>query len=201
MNDINSNMKNTRRLVVISMLAALSAVLMFIELPLPFIAPPFYKLDFSEVPVLIGSFSLGPVAGIIIEAVKILVKLCIKGTETGFVGEIANFVIGISLVVPASLIYRHNKTKKTAIISLIISTVIMSVVGVFLNAYLLLPAYSVFLPIEQIVQMGKDIFPIITDKLTFCLFCILPFNLIKGIIVSIITILIYKPLSNLIHQN
>lgn len=198
---MNTSIKRTRRLVVIAMLSALSAVLMFVEIPLVFIAPPFYKIDFSEVPVLIGSFSLGPLAGIIIEAIKIIIKLVISGTHTGFVGEIANFIVGCSLVVPASLIYLTKKTKKSAVLSLILSTVIMAAVGVFLNAYVLLPAYSAFMPMEQIVAMGKDIFPIVTDKLTFCLFCIAPFNLIKGFLVSIITILIYKPLSRIIHAN
>lgn len=196
---MNKKMTKTRTLVVTAMLASLSAVLMIIEIPMPFIAPPFYKLDFSEVPVLIGSFSLGPIAGVVIEAIKILIKFIIKGTQTGGVGELANFVIGCALVVPASFIYKYKKTKLSAVIGMAISIIVMAVAGVLLNAYLLLPAYSAFIPIEQIVQMGKDIFPIVTDTLTFCVFCVAPFNLIKGVIVSVITTLIYKPLSRIIH--
>ena len=94
------------------MFGALAAVLMLFEVPLPFIAPSFYGLDISEVPVLVGTFAMGPVAGAVMEGVKILVKLLLKPTSTGFVGEFANIVIGCSMVVPAGMIYRLRKTKK-----------------------------------------------------------------------------------------
>ena len=197
----NKNMTHTRKLVITAMLSAIAAVLMIIEFPLPFIAPPFYKLDFSELPVLIGAFSLGPVAGITIEAIKILVNFIINGSTTGGVGEIANFVIGCSFVLPASLIYKHKKTKANAILSMVIGTVCMAVLGVFINAYVMIPIYSNFMPIEQIIQMGKDIVPLITNTFTFCVFCVAPFNLIKGAIVSVITAFIYKPLSRIINKN
>lgn len=195
----NKNMTHTRKLVITAMLSAIAAVLMIIEFPLPFIAPPFYKLDFSELPVLIGAFSLGPVAGITIEAIKILVNFIINGSTTGGVGEIANFVIGCSFVLPASLIYKHKKTKANAILSMVIGTVCMAVLGVFINAYVMIPIYSNFMPIEQIIQMGKDIVPYIKDTLTFCIFCVAPFNVIKGVLISTITAFIYKPLSKVIH--
>ncbi len=194
-----NSMTNTRKLVVTAMLSAIAAVLMIIEFPLPFIAPPFYKLDFSELPVLIGAFSLGPVAGVTIEAIKVLVNFLLNGSTTGGVGEIANFVIGCSFVLPASLIYRYKKTKANAILSMIIGTVCMAVLGVFINAYVMIPVYSNFMPIEQIIQMGKDIVPYIKDTLTFCIFCVAPFNLIKGVLISTITAFIYKPLSRVIH--
>ena len=194
-----NSMTNTRKLVVTAMLSAIAAVLMIIEFPLPFIAPPFYKLDFSELPVLIGAFSLGPVAGVTIEAIKVLVNFLLNGSTTGGVGEIANFVIGCSFVLPASLIYRHKKTKANAILSMVIGTVCMAVLGVFINGYVMIPIYSNFMPIEQIIQMGKDIVPFIKDTLTFCIFCVAPFNLIKGVLISTITAFIYKPLSRVIH--
>ncbi len=192
-------MTNTRRLVVTAMLSSIATVLMLVEIPLPFIAPPFYELDFSEVPVLIGAFSMGPMAGVVIEAVKILINLIINGTSTGGVGEIANFIIGCSLVVPAALIYKRKKTKGNAILSMAIGTVTMAVLGVFINAYIMIPIYSAFMPLEQIIQMGKDIVPFINDTLTFCLFCVAPFNIIKGVLVSVVTTFIYKPLSRVIH--
>lgn len=195
----NAKMTKTRKLVVTAMLSSLATILMLVEIPLPFIAPPFYELDFSEVPVLIGAFSMGPVAGVVIEAIKILLNFVLNGTITGGVGEIANFVIGCSFVVPASLIYKHKKTKKNAIISMIVGTLCMAVLGVFINAYVMIPIYSNFIPLEQIIQMGQDIVPIITDTLTFCIFCVAPFNIIKGVLVSTITGLIYKPLSRVIH--
>ena len=195
----NNNMTNTRKMVVTAMLSAIAAVLMILEFPLPFIAPPFYKLDLSELPVLIGAFSLGPMAGVVIEAIKILVNFLLNGSTTGCVGEMANFVIGCSFLLPASIIYKHKKTKGNAILSMIIGTISMAVLGVFINAYVMIPVYSNFMPIEQIIQMGKDIVPFIKDTLPFCIFCVAPFNLIKGVLISTITAFIYKPLSRVIH--
>lgn len=195
----NSRISNTRKIVVIAMLSALAAVLMLFEIPLPFIAPPFYKIDFSEVPVLIGAFSLGPIAGVVIEAIKILLNLILNGTITGGVGEIANFVIGCAYILPASLIYKRKKTKGNAILAMVIATITMTVLSVFINAYVMIPIYSQFLPLEQIIKMGKSIVPLITNMFTFCVFCVAPFNLIKGICISVITTLIYKPLSRIIH--
>lgn len=189
-----------RMLTTTAMLGAMAGLLMLIEFPLGFIAPSFYKIDLSEVPVMIGTFAFGPVQGIVIELIKLLVKLIIKGTSTGFVGELANFIIGAAMVVPAGIIYKRRKTKKHAVIGMVISTVVMAVVGVFLNAYVMIPMYSAFMPVEQIVEAGKAIIPWVHDTFTFCLFCVLPFNLIKGIIVSVVVTIIYKPLSRLIHK-
>ena len=195
----NSRMTNTRKLVVTAMLASLATVLMLFEIPLPFIAPPFYEMDFSEVPVLIGAFSMGPGAGVIIEAIKILINLIMNGTDTGGVGEIANFVIGCAYILPASIIYKRKKTKGNAILSMVVATITMAVLSVFINAYVMIPIYSAFMPLDQIIQMGKDIVPLITNTLTFCVFCVAPFNIIKGVLVSVITTFIYKPLSRIIH--
>ena len=104
------------------------------------------------------------------------------------------------MVVPAGIIYKRHKTKKHAVIGMAISTVAMAVVGVFLNTYVMIPMYAKFMPIEQIVEAGKAIIPWVKDTFTFCLFCVLPFNLIKGVIVSVIVAIIYKPLSRLIHK-
>ena len=195
----NSRMTNTRKLVVTAMLASLATVLMLFEIPLPFIAPPFYEMDFSEVPVLIGAFSMGPGAGVIIEAIKILINLIMNGTDTGGVGEIANFVIGCAYILPAAIIYKRKKTKGNAILSMVVATITMAVLSVFINAYVMIPIYSAFMPLDQIIQMGKDIVPLIINTLTFCVFCVAPFNIIKGVLVSVITTFIYKPLSRIIH--
>ncbi len=195
-----SNSYRLRMLTTTAMLGAMAGLLMLIEFPLGFIAPSFYKIDLSEVPVMIGTFAFGPIQGIVIELIKLLIKLIIKGTSTGFVGELANFIIGAAMVIPAGVIYRRKKTKKSAIIGMAVSTVTMSVVGVFLNAYVMIPLYSAFMPIEQIVEAGKAIIPWVSNTFTFCLFCVLPFNLIKGVIVSVIVAIIYKPLSRLIHK-
>ena len=191
-----------RMLTTTAMLAAMAGVLMFIEFPLGFIAPPFYKLDFSEVPVLIGTFAFGPIQGIVIEIVKILIHLVIKGTQTAFVGELGNLLIGCALIVPAGIIYRMKKTKKAALLGMTVSTLFMSIVGVFLNAFLLIPTFAAafHVTVETIVGMGNAIFPAVNSVFTLCLLCVLPFNLLKGIIVSVIVAIIYKPLSRLIHK-
>ena len=196
----NSKMTKTRKLVVTAMLSSLATILMLVEIPLPFIAPPFYKMDFSEVPVLIGAFSMGPVTGVVIEAIKILLNFIINGTVTGGIGEIANFVIGCAYILPASIIYKRKKTKGNAILAMSIATLTMAILSVFINAYVMIPIYSAIMPLEQIIQMGKDIVPFIKNTLTFCIFCVAPFNLIKGVLVSVITTLIYKPLSRVIHK-
>ncbi|HHZ06723.1 MAG TPA: ECF transporter S component [Clostridiales bacterium] len=199
---LSKNSTNVRKMAIIAMFAALSAVLMFFEFPIGFLAPSFYELDFSEVPVLIGTFILGPVAGITIELVKILVKLVIKGTSTGGVGELANFLIGCSLIIPASLIYKRKKTRKRALVGIGIGTITMALFGAVLNAVVLLPVYSVAYgaPIDAFVQMGSVINPMINDIFTFCLFAVAPFNIFKGIVVGFITFLLYKPLSSIIHS-
>ncbi len=196
------NSYRLRMLTTTAMLGAMAGVLMFIEFPLGFIAPPFYKLDFSEVPVLIGTFAFGPIQGVVIELIKILIHLVIKGTQTAFIGELGNLLIGCAMIIPAGLIYKRKKTKKSAIIGMSVSTLFMSAAGVFLNAYLLIPVYASAFPVtvEDIVGMGHAIFPIVDNVLTLCVFCVLPFNLIKGILVSLVVAFIYKPLSRLIHK-
>ena len=193
----------TRKLVEIGMLGAIATVLMLFEFPIPFIAPPFYELDFSEVPVLVGAFALGPMAGATIELVKILINLLINGTATAFVGEIGNYLLGCSFIIPAALIYKKHKTKKNALIAMVIGTIVMTVFGCFLNAYVLLPTYATAfgMPIDAIVGMGSAINANINDVMTFVIIAVAPFNIIKGIIVSVITLLIYKHISPILKGN
>ena len=182
----------TKNVVLMGMFSALAAVLMLFEIPLPFIAPSFYGLDLAEVPIMVGTFALGPVAGVIMEIVKVLIKLLLKPTSTGFVGEFANIAIGCSLVVPAGLVYRFKKTKKGAMIGMVVGAVFMSVAGIVINALVMLPFYSNFMPLETIIAAGAAINPAVSNVWTFAIICVGPFNLIKGIIVSIIVFLIYK---------
>lgn len=187
----------TRTIVCVGMLAAISTILMLFEFPLPFIAPGFYELDFSEVPIMIGAFALGPVAGVLTELVKILLNLVINGTNTAFVGEFANFVMGCAFVVPASVIYKRKKNRQHAMIGLAAGTVIMSAAAVFINALVLLPAYAKAfgMPVDAFVQMGTAINPAINGIWTFVFLAVAPFNLIKGVLVSVITVLLYKHIS------
>ena len=190
----------TKNLVLMGMFGALAAVLMLFEFPLVFIAPSFYGLDLSEVPVLVGAFSMGPAAGVIIEFVKILIKLVMKPTTTGFVGEMANFVIGCSLVVPAAMIYHTKKSKKSAMYGMIVGTIVLAIAGVVINAVVMLPFYSKVMPLESIIALGAAINPAVSNIWTFAIICVGPFNLVKGVVVSVVTSLVYKRISNLIHS-
>ena len=188
------------KIVVMGMLGALAAVLMLFEVPLPFIAPSFYGLDLSEVPILVGTFALGPAAGVLMEVVKILIKLVLKPTSTGFVGEFANLVFGCAMVLPAGLIYRFHKTKKGAMTAMAAGTVIMSLVAIVGNALVMIPFYSKFMPLENILAAGAAINPAVGNVWTFAAFCVGPFNLVKGVVVSFITALVYKRISVMIRS-
>ena len=195
---MNKRMK-TRNMVSIAMLAAVAVILMLFEFPLPFL-PPFYKIDASELPVIIGAFAMGPWAGVLIELLKVLLNLLLDGTTTAFVGEFANFLIGCSYVVPASLVYYYRKSKKNAVLGLLLGTVTCAVVGCLLNAYLLLPAYSkaFHMEIDALIAMGTAANKAINSMFTFVLFATAPLNILKCGLVSIITMLIYKPISRIL---
>jgi len=190
---------STRNLAKMAILAALGAALMFFEVPLPF-APYFYEIDFSEVPILIGSFIMGPVAGVVMEFVKIMLKLALKGTWTFGVGDFANFLIGISFIVPTSIIYRKLRSTKGMIVACVCGTVSLVVIGAILNYFVLLPFYSQFMPIEQIIQLGASVNAFVYDLKSLVLFATVPFNALKGILVSIITILIFKRVSKVLMK-
>lgn len=188
-----------RNLAQIGMLSAVAVVLMLFEIPLPF-APSFYEIDFSEVPVLIGCFAMGPMAGITIEFVKILLNLFLNGTITAGVGELGNFLIGCSLCIPASVIYRKVHSRRGALLGMSVGTLCMTGIGCIVNAYLLLPTYvkAMGLPMESIVGMGTAVNPKIQNLQTLVLYAVAPFNLLKGILVSIIVLLIYKKIRPLL---
>jgi riboflavin transporter FmnP len=183
----------------VGVLSAIATVLMLFEIPLWF-APGFYKLDFSEVAVLIGGFALGPMAGVLIEMIKILLNFAIDGSITGGVGEIANFLIGCSFVVPAAIFYKRKKKLSGAIIGLTIGTILMTIVGALLNLYILLPVYATVMPVEAIINAGNAVNPNIINFETLVLWATTPFNLVKGVVSSAITLLLYKKLSPILHK-
>lgn len=192
---------NTRRITMIALFSAIAAILMLFEFPLPF-APFFYEVDLSELPILIGSFAFGPVAGVMMEFIKVLLKLILKGTSTAFVGDLANFAVGCSLILPASIFYLFKKTKKGAVIACILGTLCMAVFGTAFNAVYLLPAFSELfgMPLDSILAMGAEINPLVNGSsiVSFVCFCVAPLNLLKGGVVSLITLLVYKHLSPII---
>ena len=187
----------TRRLTIVSLCGALAAVLMLWEISLPFLAPGFYKLDFSELPILLCGFFVGPAGAVACEGVKVLLNLLFDGTTTAFVGEFANFTVGCCLVLPAAVFYRLWHTRKGAIISCLIGTICISALGSAFNAFYLLPKFAQLygMPLEVIVGMGTAINPAITNVGTFVLFAVAPLNLIKGLSVSLLTVLLYKKIA------
>lgn len=192
---------NVRAIAFIAMLGALSAVLMSINVPLPF-APTFLKFDIAELPALFAGYFLGPVCGCAVIAVKILLKLLLQGTETAFVGEFSNLVGSVCFVLPAALIYKYNRTKKGAVISLTVSTLFVSIVFIFMNAYVTFPMYSKLygMPMEAIIEMGSSVNPLVHDTVTLMLFGVFPFNLVKHGVTSLVTYLVYKRCGNALRS-
>lgn len=185
---------SARRVSILAICAAIAAVLHILDFPLLFLAPEFYKLDFSELPVMLCGFYLGPSAVVICEALKILLKLLLKGTSTAFVGDFANFVIGCSLVLPAVIVYHTKKSKASAVLGLALGTVILTVFGSAFNAVYLLPKFSQLygIPLESIIEMGSAINGGIHSLSTFVLLAVAPLNLLKGVAISVLTLLLYK---------
>jgi len=195
-------MKDQRlnKLIKISLLGACAFLLMFWEVPLP-IFPDFLKLDISDLPALIGAFALGPVAGVIVELLKNLLHFVFKNNTMG-VGELANFLVGAILVFTSGVLYNRNKTKKNALISLVIGSIVMTIGASILNYFVFLPLYESVLgwPISAVVGMGTKVNSNIKDLNTFIIWAIMPFNLLKAAIVSTVTLLIYKRVSPILHN-
>lgn len=183
-----------KRLCIIGVCSAIATVLHILDFPLPFLAPGFYKLDFSELPVMLCGFYLGPSAAVASEAVKILLKLLLKGTSTAFVGDFANFAVGCSLVLPAAIVYHTRKSRVSAIWALATGTAVLTVFGSLFNAVYLLPKFSQLygMPLDAIIAMGSDINGNIQSIYGFVLLAVVPLNLIKGLAVSVLTMLLYK---------
>ena len=184
----------TRRITIIAICAAIASVLHILDFPLLFLAPEFYKLDFSELPVMLCGFYLGPSAAVACEALKILLKLLLKGTSTAFVGDFANFAVGCSLVLPAVILYHTKKSKTSALWGCFVGTLVLTVFGTLFNAVYLLPKFSQLygIPLDAIIGMGTAINHGIEGIGTFVMLAVAPLNLIKGTMISILTLMLYK---------
>ena len=201
-NGNDSKILTTRKVAMIGMFSAVAGIFMILELPMPF-APSFYKIDPSELPVLICGFAFGPVAGVLTEFVKIIIKLFLKPTSTAFVGELANFCVGCSMILPATIIYHAKKRKTTAIVGCVAGTVVMTIFGTLFNAVYLLPTFAVMygMPLDALIGMGTALNANVTDVFSFVAFCVAPLNLIKGAAVSVLTFVLYKPLSPILKTS
>lgn len=192
---------NTKTMVKISVLSVIALILMLLDFPLWF-TPTFLKFDISDVPALIGSFALGPMAGVLVQLVKNLLNLLVEGSGTGGVGEFANFIVGSIFVYTAGLFYYREKTFKNAIIGMAVGVLVMTVSISLINYYFMIPFYAKLfgLPIDKIVAMGSAVNKYVVDFKTLILYAVVPFNLFKGIVVTLVTLLIYKRVSPLLHK-
>ena len=199
---MNKPVFTTKQITRIAILAGISAVLLFINFPI-MIFPGFYKIDFSEIPCLLCGFALGPLSGTTCVVLSRLLNIILEGgSETAYIGELASLLISLSFILVSSFVYKNNHSKKGAIVSLIVSTIVSSFVAVIVNYFILLPMYEnlMHISLDAIISMASNTIPIVKDKTTFVLFCTLPFNIIKGIINSVLVILLYKRISPLIKD-
>ena len=195
---MNSTMTHTKKLTYSALFAAIATAVMFIEFPLPFM-PPFLKVDLSGVVSLLAAFMFGPVSAVMITLVKDIIHFFSSGT--GGVGELADFLMISTFSVIASLAYRRMHTRKGAVIGLSLGTASMVIIGMLTNKYMLIPFFSNVMPLEAIFSTCAEINPLIGDLNTYIIFGAGPFNLIKGIILSLVTLLLYKRLSVFIKSN
>lgn len=191
----------TAAMVKIGLLSAIAFILMFLDFPLPVLFPAFLKIDFSDVPALVGGFALGPVAGMLIELIKNVLYMVSK-SDTAGVGPAANFLTGVAMVVPASIIYRRLHSRTGALLGMAVGTVVMTVVMAFANYYIFFPLYQTVLgfPKEAIIAMGTAVNPNITDMKSLIILGTSPFNIFKGVTVSLLTLGLYKFISRLFKR-
>ncbi|MEG1415947.1 MAG: ECF transporter S component [Clostridium sp.] len=178
-------------LIKISILSAIAFIIMMLDFPLP-IFPAFLQIDLSDIPAIIGGFAIGPLAGVAIELIKNLIHLLTSSTAG--IGEMANFIVGAVFVYVASVIYRKSKSIKSATIGVAAGTIVMSLVACIFNYYVLIPLYesALGIPISGVIEMASQVTSLVTNLETVILYSILPFNLLKGIVVSAVVLLIYK---------
>lgn len=186
-----------KEMTLIAIMGGLGAILMVVfHTPIPFM-PPFMDFDLAAIPELIGGFALGPVAAIGIILVKILLKFVLMGTSSMFTGEIQNLLLSCAYVLPAVIIYHRKKSKKSALLGMIVGTIVCSITAVFTNLYIIIPFYASLgnMTVQSIVDMCAAVNSLMKDTLTLAIFGIVPFNLIKGSASSLVTYILYKRLS------
>ena len=187
-----------RQIAFVGMLGALSFVLYLLRFPMPFLAPSFMEMDFSELPALFAGFFLGPLPGLAVVLVKVILKAVIQGSQTAYVGDFSNLVMSSIFILSAAVFYKKNRTKKGAVIAMVIATLAVSVAAVFLNLFVMFPLYSRLygMPMEAIVGMGTTVNPLIKNEFTMMVFAVFPFNFVKHALTSLITFLLYKRVAN-----
>lgn len=193
-----STAKKTHKLTVTAMLGAVATVLMFLDFPIPFLIPPFVKMDFSELPALLAAFSLGPVSGVAVCFIKNAVNLL--HTTTGGVGELCNFLLGCCFVIPTGLLYGRTKSRKRALCGALAGAVAMGVLSIPINYFISYPFYTSLMPLDTIIAMYQELIPSVDGLLACLIIFNAPFTLLKGLLDTALAFLIYKPLSPLLHK-
>ena len=181
------------------MLAAVAVVLQYLEIPVPMLMPPFIKFDLSDLPALIGAFAYGPLTGVLIELVKNLIHCAVSKSAT--VGELANFILGAVFTATAGLIYKHHKTKKTALIGGIVGAVIMGLFSIPSNYWVVYPFYYNFMPEDVVLSAYQAILPKVSSIMQCLLIFNLPFTIVKGVACALIAMPIYKPLTRILKDH
>lgn len=188
-----------RKIAVTAMLSALSAVLMFLSFPIPALIPSFVKLDFSELPALVAAFVISPLAGVAVCLVKNVINVFF--TTTGGIGELCNFLLGAMLVLPAGFIYKFMKTRKGAVIACLAGCFVMAGSSILINYYISYPVYfNIYAPEEVILGLYQKLNPAVSNLWDALIWFNAPFTFVKGLLVSIMTFVIYKPLSNALKK-
>ena len=190
---------STKAMVKISVLATIGMILMFFDLSVGF-APPFLKVDFADLPALIGAFAMGPMAGVLVQFLKNILSLLIEGSSTAGVGELSNFIVGSVLVYSAGFIYYRKKNFKNAVIGLGVGVLSMTLVATISNYFIVFPIYAKVIPLDKIIEMGSAVNKYVVDYKSLILYAVVPFNLLKGTAVSALTLLIYKRVSPILHK-
>lgn len=196
----SNRMFSTSTLVKVGILSATGYILMFISVPIPLLFPDFLKIDVSDLPALLGGIILGPAAGVMIAFLKNLLQFITGMSTTGGVGELANFIIGGSFVWTVSYIYSKKRETKGLIIGLLLGIIVMTIVGCLSNYFIMLPFYSTIMPIEAVIEMGAAINPAIVNKLSFVIWIIAPFNILKATIMSLLTLPMYKKTEKVLNR-
>ncbi len=182
---------STQNMMRMGLLTAISVILMQFDFSLP-IFPPFLKIDLGEVPAIVGVLVIHPLAGVIIPLIKILTDSLIFGTTTGYVGEASNLIISVAYLTPLMIITSKSKSFKATMLGITLGIISMTIVGCISNYFIVLPLYSKFMPLEQIIQMGTKLNPAITGMKSFVYLIIAPFNILKSVIVSFVSVTVVK---------
>ncbi len=187
-----SKFLSVRKMTVTAVMSAIAFVLMMLEFATP-LTPEFLKFDFSDLPAVITSFALGPAWGVVVELIKNLLKM--PFSHTGCVGELANFIVGAAMVLPAGLIYKFAKSRKGALIGSLAGALTAALVSFPVNYFITYPFYAGIMGMETIIGMYSAIIPAANTLPRALVIVNMPFTLIKFLLCALITFLVYKRLS------